>query len=243
MWGWFSPASKSNSVKTTNESFFFLPVCNEMIPPWLDIYHILNVNVYVHWRSALVFLPGSIAGVCEGHGADSQLVKHPQCWKTAVNRVASFNAYQTGYFIPVVCVINICKDTHTFRMTVLIFRVIKSSVPWTEVTNSKSWFSVHMRRITSSCSRVSLTASFCWAPHTTKAANIWQRDRNVKRDNATCVLVTEVKVMLWFGLFTTCTVQLIQAFKGHSVEQSMYQWFPTWGARWGARDHGGWGVS
>lgn len=38
--------------------------------------------------------------MCEGHGADSELVKHPQGGQAAVNRVAPLNTYQTGYLMP-----------------------------------------------------------------------------------------------------------------------------------------------
>ena len=48
------------------------------------------------------------------------------------------------------------------------------AVPSAVVTSSMSLYSVHMRLITSSCSRVSRTASFSWAPHSTYAANTWQ---------------------------------------------------------------------
>lgn len=48
--------------------------------------------------------------MCEGHGADPKLVKHPQNCKAAVNRVTPLYTYQTGYFLFHHRIGQVCRD-------------------------------------------------------------------------------------------------------------------------------------
>lgn len=73
--GGFSPALIKR-MKTTHQE----RVLHTLYHGWL---HSENTDPF----------PGSVAGMCQGHGADTEQVKRPQGRQAAVNRMAPLDAY------------------------------------------------------------------------------------------------------------------------------------------------------